>query len=55
MLAAQVGYRFNEHFDVLLKGNNLTNEKYYSNVAGWSRQSYYGEPRNIMLTLRASY
>ncbi len=55
LLSAMVGYRLNAHFDVTLKGNNLTDKEYYSAVSAWSRQNHYGDPRNYMLTMRYTY
>ena len=55
LLSAQLGYRFNENFDVSFKGNNLTDEKYYSTVRVNTRHNYYGDPRNFTLNLNYSY
>ena len=55
LLSAQVGYRLNENLDFSINGNNLTDKKYYSRVSGNTRNSYYGDPRNVMLTMRYSY
>ncbi len=55
LISAMAGYRFNRHMDVVLNGRNLTDRKYYARVAGNSRGSHYGEPRNVMLTLRYTY
>src|SRR5690606_24497207 len=55
LLSAMVGYRLNAHFDVTLKGNNLTDKEYYSAVSAWSRQNHHGDPRNYMLTMRYTY
>ena len=55
LLSAQLGYRFNENFDVSFKGNNLTDEKYYSTVRANTRHNYYGDPRNFTFNLNYSY
>lgn len=55
LLSAMIGYRINAHFDVSLKGNNLTDREYYSAVSAWTRQNHYGDPRNYMLTMRYTY
>jgi len=55
LASAQVGYRINPQWDLSLTGNNLFDKKYYSRLEGWSRQTYFGEPRNVMMTLRGSF
>ncbi len=45
------GYRFNENFSAQLNINNLLDKKYFSNV-GFYNGVYWGEPRNVQLTLR---
>ncbi|MCP1519639.1 outer membrane receptor for ferric coprogen and ferric-rhodotorulic acid [Pseudomonas migulae] len=52
---AQVGYKFNENLSATLTGNNLFDKKYYDRVdASWGT-NFYGDPRNLTLTLRANY
>lgn len=52
---AQVGYRFNENLSSTLTANNLFDRKYYDRVdASWGT-NFYGDPRNLTLTLRAQY
>lgn len=51
---AQVGYRVNRNLDASITVNNLFDRNYYSRVPS-SYYSVYGEPRNVMLTLRATY
>jgi len=55
LASAQVGYRINPQWDLSLTANNLFDKKYYSRLEGWSRQTYFGEPRNMMMTLRGSF
>jgi outer membrane receptor for ferric coprogen and ferric-rhodotorulic acid len=45
------GYRFTPNFSAQLNINNLLDKKYYSNV-GFYNGVYWGEPRNVMATLR---
>ena len=45
------GYRFNENFSAQLNINNLLDKKYYNNV-GFYNGVYWGEPRNVTMTLR---
>ncbi|AQU81378.1 MULTISPECIES: TonB-dependent siderophore receptor [unclassified Halomonas] len=55
LLSAQVGYRFNESLDLSLNGNNLTDKKYYSRISGNTRNRYYGDPRNVMVTMQYNF
>ncbi|MNP63197.1 Fe(3+)-pyochelin receptor precursor [compost metagenome] len=52
---AQLGYRFNKHLTTTLTANNLFDRKYYERVDSAWGSNFYGEPRNLTLTLRASY
>ena len=52
---AQVGYRFNKHLTTTLTANNLFDRKYYERVDSAWGSNFYGEPRNLTLSLRASY
>ncbi|MDZ3994285.1 TonB-dependent siderophore receptor [Pseudomonas sp. Teo4] len=52
---AQVGYRFNRNLSATLTANNLFDRKYYDRVDSSWGSNFYGEPRNLTLTLRASY
>ncbi|WP_411850500.1 TonB-dependent siderophore receptor [Stenotrophomonas sp. LGBM10] len=51
LVSAFAGYQFNENFSAQLNINNLLDKKYYSNV-GFYDGIYWGEPRNVRLTLR---
>lgn len=51
----QVNYRINPQWDLSLNGNNLFDKRYYSRMEGWTRQSFFGDPRNVMLTLRGTF
>lgn len=52
---AQVGYKINENLSSTLTANNLFDRKYYDRVdASWGT-NFYGDPRNLTLTLRAQY
>lgn len=54
VVAAQVGYQFNERWSANLTADNLLDEKYYEKVSGPTRQSFYGAPRSLMLAVKAS-
>ena len=50
----QAGYRFTPQLEATLTVNNLF-DKYYYERYGWTRQVYFGEPRNAIATLRYRY
>ena len=52
---AQVGYKVNQNLSVKLTGNNLFDRKYYERVDSPWGSNFYGEPRNLTFTVRASY
>lgn len=51
LLNLSAGWRFDENFSAQLNINNLLDKAYYNNV-GFYNGVYWGEPRNVMLTLR---
>jgi outer membrane receptor for ferric coprogen and ferric-rhodotorulic acid len=51
----QAGYKVNKHLTATLSVNNLFDEKYYTRIGGLNTYNYYGEPRNLMFTMRATY
>lgn len=51
---ARVAWTLSPRFSVALNGNNLFDEKYFAAI-GVGNQNVYGDPRNVMLTLRGSY
>lgn len=53
--SAQLGYRFNEHLRLFASVNNLFDKVYYVRVGSINTYNNYGEPRNVLLTLRANY
>lgn len=52
---AMVNYRFNEQYSVQLNANNLFDRKYYRQVAPTATGYYWGDPRNVSVTLRGSF
>lgn len=52
---AQVGYEFNENVEMSLAVSNIFDEVYYRKLGAITRQNYFGEPRNVLLTLRAKW
>lgn len=53
--SARIGYRLDDNWSLALNGNNLFDKHYYSSVgaAGWG--NFYGEPRNLMVTLQGDF
>ncbi|GAB3060933.1 TonB-dependent siderophore receptor [Stenotrophomonas tumulicola] len=51
LLNLSAGYRFNPNFSAQLNINNLLDKEYYNNV-GFYQGVYWGEPRNVTMTLR---
>ncbi|TLP56041.1 MULTISPECIES: TonB-dependent siderophore receptor [Pseudomonas] len=50
-----IEYRINENWTAALNGNNLFDKKYYQTIGSSVRGNWYGEPRNYMLSLRATF
>ncbi|MCL7931665.1 TonB-dependent siderophore receptor [Halomonas llamarensis] len=55
LLSGLIGYRFNRSLDLSLKGNNLSDEKYFGAMRARGRNNSYGEPRNFTFTMRYQY
>ncbi len=51
LVSAFARYRLAPQFSVQVNLNNLLDKKYYSNV-GFYNGVYWGEPRNVTMTLR---
>ncbi|MBV6287500.1 TonB-dependent siderophore receptor [Pseudomonas aegrilactucae] len=52
---ALLGYRVNQHYSLQLNANNIFDKHYYKKVGATSTGYYYGDPRNVSLTLRGSF
>jgi outer membrane receptor for ferric coprogen and ferric-rhodotorulic acid len=50
-----VQYRINRNWQAVLNLNNLFDKVYYRTVGTSAGNNWYGEPRNVMLTLRGSF
>lgn len=48
-------YRLNQHWSLALNGNNLADKKYYSTIGTAEYANFYGDPRNMVLSLRGTY
>ncbi|MFJ2446107.1 TonB-dependent siderophore receptor [Pseudomonas sp. NPDC087626] len=47
-------YQFTEHLSATVNVNNLFDKYYYTNI-GFYNSSYYGDPRNVMVTSRYDF
>src|SRR5690606_31273720 len=52
---AQVGYKINENLSAALTVTNLFDEKYYERVGSPLLFNFYGEPRAINLSVKATF
>jgi outer membrane receptor for ferric coprogen and ferric-rhodotorulic acid len=56
VFALQAGYAWKNGWSASLTVNNLFDKVYFERFAGGSaRQTYYGDPANVMLTVRAAF
>ncbi|MDF2796580.1 MAG: TonB-dependent siderophore receptor [Pseudomonas orientalis] len=52
---ALLGYRFNDNYSMQLNANNIFDKSYYKKIAATATGYYYGDPRNVSVTLRAAF
>ena len=55
VFSVQAGYQITPQVRATLTLNNLFDRTYIDRPDGWTRQSYYGEPRSLMATLSYRY
>ncbi|WP_230385598.1 TonB-dependent siderophore receptor [Pseudomonas putida] len=55
LFSGRVQYRIDQNWSVAVNGNNLFDKKYYSTIGATGWGNYYGEPRNVMLTLNGNF
>ena len=53
--SAQIGFRFNPNLRAFVSVNNVFDKVYYQRLGAINTYNFYGEPRNVLLTLRAGY
>ncbi|ENW92917.1 TonB-dependent siderophore receptor [Acinetobacter dispersus] len=53
--SARVAYDINPQWNIALNLNNIFDKTYYSTIGNPGYGNFYGEPRNVLLTLKASY
>lgn len=51
----RIGYQIDETWSVALNGNNLFDKRYYASIGTETFGNYYGEPRNFMVSVKASF
>lgn len=51
----QIGYRVDAHWSASLAVNNLFDRHYYQLVGGTGFANLYGDPRNVMLTVKGRF
>ena len=52
---ALLGYRFNDHYSLQLNANNIFDKTYYKKIGANATGYYYGDPRNMSVTLRGTF
>jgi outer membrane receptor for ferric coprogen and ferric-rhodotorulic acid len=52
---AMLGYRFDKTYSIQMNVNNVFDKVYYKKYAPTGIGYYYGDPRNVMVTLRANF
>lgn len=50
-----VRYQLNRQWQASLNLNNIFDKRYYASIGNLLNSSHYGDPRNVMLTLRGSF
>ncbi|THU02605.1 TonB-dependent siderophore receptor [Lampropedia puyangensis] len=50
-----VRYQVNDQWQLALNFNNMFDKRYYTSIGNLVNSSHYGDPRNVMLSLRASF
>lgn len=51
----QIGYRITPRIEVTAALNNIFDRKYYQRVSYLGQSNYFGEPRNVLFSIRARY
>lgn len=51
----RIGYRIDDTWSVALNGNNLLDKRYYATVGTEGFGNFYGEPRNLVMSLKADF
>ena len=51
----RIGYRIDDTWSLALNGNNLLDKRYYATVGTENFGNFYGDPRNFMVSVKASF
>ncbi|MBD1552516.1 TonB-dependent siderophore receptor [Pseudomonas typographi] len=54
LVGLMAGYRFNDHWDGRVNVNNLFDKKYWQGIPGSGGAGMYGDPRNLMFSVKWS-
>lgn len=54
VVGLMAGYQFDEHWDGRVNFNNVFDEKYWQGIPTGSGSGTYGDPRNVMFSLKWS-
>lgn len=54
VVGLMAGYRFDEHWDARVNVNNVFDEKYWQGIPSSTGTGVYGDPRNLMFSLKWS-
>jgi outer membrane receptor for ferric coprogen and ferric-rhodotorulic acid len=54
VVGLMAGYRFDEHWDARVNLNNVFDEKYWQGIPTATGSGVYGDPRNVMFSLKWS-
>ena len=52
---ALLGYRFDDNYSLQLNANNIFDKTYYKRIGANATGYYYGDPRNMSVTLRGTF
>lgn len=55
ILDLQVGYEINKHLKTTFAVNNVFDTVYRTRIGGTNTYNYYGDPRNFLVTLKATF
>lgn len=53
--SSYVRYQINKQWQATVNFNNMFDKHYYTSIGNLVNSSHYGDPRNVMLTLRGSF
>lgn len=55
IVGLMAGYKFDEHWDGRVNFNNVLNTRYWQGIPNESGTGQYGDPRNLMFSLKWSF